>query len=196
MKYLSLALLCIFSAITMITEAQTTDITSINEQLTDGPWLDNSTHELYSWKITQVFGERPAIQRHSNLGSITNIAYMSMDQMITAVDSMDISDEEKEKLKEKYENEAKGGCIQLFITRTTESRANFKWFFVVIRGEDDSKKIMEIDLSYQASRLPDANGWWNYTRVFLPKTVDTPFYVYINDRQSQYLSDFKFMISR
>jgi len=155
-----------------------TDITQIDNQLTEKPWLDHSVHEINGYKITKIFGERYAHQRHSNLGSITSIAYLDKDQL--GKDSII----------------AGGGAIQLFITRATESRANFKWFFVVIRGEDDNEKIMEIDLEYQASQLPEANGWWNFTTVLLPKAIETPFYVYINDRQSQHLSDFKFLIKK
>ncbi|NQT77994.1 MAG: hypothetical protein HQ565_09790 [Bacteroidetes bacterium] len=196
MRYILYACVIVLSAISFTAGAQSEDITKINKQLFERPWLDNSIHDLYTYKITQIFGERPAKQRHSNLGPITNITYMSLDQMIIGVDTMDIVEEEKEKLKEKYKEEAQGGCIQLFIARTIESNANFRWFFIVIRGEDDKEKIMEIDLVYQAPQLPEANGWWNYTTVFFPKVVETPFYVYVNDRQSQYLSDFKFMISK
>jgi len=174
--------------------AQVNDITKINDKLTERPWLDQHAYQLYGYTITQVFGERKAIQSHSNLGSLTTMAYLDQQQLLAGIDTMDISKEKKAELKEKYKIKAAGGAVQLFITRLTESRANFKWFFIVIRGEDDEEKIMEIDLNYQASQLPDANGWWNYTTVLLPKDIDFPFYVYVNDRQSQYLSDFKFSI--
>jgi hypothetical protein len=174
--------------------AQITDITKINDALTEYPWLDNSIHEIYGHTIIQVFGERVAEQRHSNLGPITNVAYQSLDQMIAAVDTLQIPEEEKLALKQKYQEEAAGGCVQVFITRPTESRANLKWFFVIIRGADDKGKIMEIDLQYQPSQLPEGNGWWNYNEVFLPVKVDFPFYIYLNDKQSQHLSDFKFKI--
>ena len=124
------------------------------------------------------------------------MAYLDQQELLAGIDTMDISKEKKAELTERYKNEAAGGAVQLFITRLTESRANFRWFFIVIRGEDDKEKIMEIDLEYQASQLPDANGWWNYTNILLPNEVEFPFYVYVNDRQSQYLSDYKFMVSK
>ena len=176
--------------------AQVNDITKINDKLTERPWLDQHAYELYGYTITQVFGERRAIQSHSNLGSITSMAYLDQQQLLAGIDTMDISKEKKVELTERYMNEAAGGVVQLFITRLTESRANFKWFFIVVRGEDDKEKIMEIDLDYHASQLPDANGWWNYTNILLPKEVEFPFYVYVNDRQSQYLSDYKFKVSQ
>jgi hypothetical protein len=101
-----------------------------------------------------------------------------------------------EQTKEKYDQESAGGALEVFISRNTQSRANFKWFFVVIRGEDDKEKIMEIDLDYQESQLPYANGWWNFRVVYLPEKPEFPFYVYINDRQSNHLSDFKFKVEK
>lgn len=179
MKKIKVILIAFWLTLPFTADAQITNISKINEQLTERPWVDKSEHQIYGFTITKVFGERPAHQRHSNLGSITNLAYLNNDQ-----------------LKKKYGKESPGGAIELYITRRTESRANYKWFFVVIRGEDDNEKLMEIDLKYQASQLPDANGWWNFTTVLLPERVKFPFYIYVNDRQSQHLSDFKFMVSK
>lgn len=196
MKKSTIVLLVLLVAVPLCGIAQVNDITKINDKLTERPWLDQHAYQLYGYTITQVFGERKAIQSHSNLGSITSMAYLDQQQLLAGIDTMDISKEKKAELTEKYKNEAAGGAVQLFITRLTESRANFKWFFIVIRGEDDKEKIMEIDLKYQASQLPDANGWWNYTNILLPNEVEFPFYVYVNDRQSQYLSDYKFMVDK
>ena len=171
------------------------DISKIESELTERPWLDHSVHELNGYKITKIFGERDARQRHSNMGSITTISYLDSKQLMEQLDSLDITPAKKEQLEKEYAN-ARGGAIRLFITRITQSRANFRWFFIVIRGEDDEEKIMEIDLKYQPSQLPDANGWWNYETILLPEPLELPFYVYVNDRQSQYLSDFKFMVNR
>ena len=196
MKKSTIVLFVLLVAFPICGIAQVSDITKINDKLTERPWLDLHAYELYGYTITQVFGERRAIQSHSNLGSITTMAYLDQQQLLAGINTMDIPKEKKAELKEKYKNEAAGGAVQLFITRLTESRANFRWFFIVIRGEDDKEKIMEIDLDYQASQLPDANGWWNYTTVLLPKPMNFPFYVYVNDRQSQYLSDYKFKVSK
>lgn len=176
--------------------AQVVDIGEINKQLTQKPWPDKSEHDIYGYRITQVFGDQRIYYRHSNLGSITTLAYLDQQQLLNGVDTLMLSEEKKDELQVKYNKEAEGGAVELFITRATESRANFKWFFIVIRGEDDEEKIMEIDLKYQASQLPDANGWWNYTTVLLPKEINFPFYVYVNDRQSDHLSDFKFRVSK
>ena len=178
MKSLVFILLSLFGSFIIARGQIVTDIAQIDSNLTERPWLDHSVHQINGYNITQIFGERDLKQRHSNLGAITSIAYLDKAQL--GADSIN----------------ARGGAIQLFITRPSESRANFKWFFIVIRGEDDNEKIMEIELEYQASQMPQGNGWWNFTTVILPEPVSLPFYVYINDRQSQYLSDFKFLIDK
>ena len=174
--------------------SQITDITCIDPQLTERPWLDKSVHHLYGYEVTMIFGERNALQRHSNLGSITNLAYIDPDSLVSRINSYDLPDSQKEKMLQEA-SQVSGGAVEIFITRPSESGANFKWFFIVIRGKDDKEKIMEIDLEYQASQLPEANGWWNHTLVFLPRKPDLPFYIYLNDRQSAHLSDFKYQIS-
>ena len=187
--------LIVLLVIPIIASSQITDVTRINAQLTERPWLDKSVHQIYSYEVTMIFGERNAPQRHSTLGSITNLAYIDPDSLLHRIKSYELPDNQKEKMFQQAKESA-GGAIEIFITRPTESSANFKWYFLVIRGEDDEKKLMEIDLEYQASQLPEANGWWNHTIVFLPRKPKLPFFVYLNDRQSTYLSDFKYRISR
>ena len=90
-------------------------------------------HQLNGYTITQVFGERDAYDRHSNLGSITTISYLSSKQLMEQLDTLDITATKREQLAKDYAN-AKGGAIRLFITRFSESRANFRWFFIVIQS--------------------------------------------------------------
>jgi dTDP-4-amino-4,6-dideoxygalactose transaminase len=182
-------------AITTVARAQVKDIADINPELTERPWLDHSVHLIHGFEIRQVFGERVTEERHSNLGPITTLAYLSPQQLLEGLDTLETIPERKEDLQTKYADEAAGGALQIFISRPTESMANFKWYFVVIRDQNDREKIMEIDLGYQVAQLPYANGWWNFTTVLLPETITLPFYVYLNNRQSQYLSDHKFMVS-
>ncbi len=195
MKTLYVIFIKAILAISISAGAQVTDIAVINPELTERPWLDQSVHLIHGFEIRQVFGERITAERHSNLGPITTLAYLSPQQLLEGLDTLETTPERKEELRNKYSDEAPGGALQIFISRPTESMANFKWYFVVIRDRDDREKIMEIDLSYQAAQLPFANGWWNYTTVLLPEAITLPFYVYLNNRQSQHLSDYKFMIS-
>lgn len=170
-------------------------IASIRPELTERPWTDHSTHLLNGYTIRMVFGENPTLYRHTNLGEITTVEYLDQVRLLDSLERSDIGSAQKDELRKKYK-EARGGAVNLFISRARESNANFKWFFIVIRGEDDWKKIMEIDLEKQAPKLPEGNGWWNYTTVLLPEPLNTPFYIYVNDRQSESLSDFKFLVTR
>ncbi|HSG67197.1 MAG TPA: hypothetical protein VK994_00725 [Bacteroidales bacterium] len=171
------------------------DISRIRTELTEELWIDHSIHEMNGYTIKMVFGESRTKYRHTNLGDVTAIEYLDQDQLLDQLKGSDFDSSQVEILRPKYE-EARGGAINLYITRGSQSDANFKWFFIVIRGEDDWKKIMEIDLEYQPSQLPEGKGWWNYTTVFLPEPLATPFYVYVNDRHSGALSDFKFLVRR
>ena len=171
------------------------DITEIRPELTERPWTDHSIHRLNGYTVKMVFGENPTHYRHTNLGEITTVEYLDRECLLDSLERTGIGSTQKDELRKKYQ-EARGGAVNIFISRAAESDANFKWFFVVIRGEDDWKKIMEVDLEKQAPKLPEGNGWWNYTTVLLPEPVSPPFYIYVNDRQSESLSDFKFLITR
>jgi len=175
------------------------EIGSINPQLTERPWIDKETRIIDGHSITQVFGETPEVFRHTNLGPITTVSYQSPEQVTDSIKETAIKTNWSEsELDEKliyYSENAPGGLLNIFISRGDESRANFKWFFVIIRDKED-QKVTEINLDYQAPQLPEGNGWWNYTTIMIDKPVQVPFYVYLNDKLSDHLSDFKFEISQ
>ena len=173
------------------------DILTLNPVLTEKPWLDRDVKIINGYSITQLFGEQPSKYRHMNFGPITSIAYSSLIDLKSEIEEKgkanNWSKEEIEKKKAALEENAIGGAIDVFISRYVESRANFKWFFLIIRNEDE-KKISEIQMGYQAPEMPEGNGWWNYKRILLEKNQGLPFFVYLNDKLSDHLSDFKFEV--
>ena len=175
------------------------DITKINPVLTEKPWLDKNVYTINGYDILQVFGERPSKYRHMNFGPTTSIAYSSLNDLLFEVDEKGkVENWSKEKINEKknlYKETARGGALDIFISRYNESSANFKWFFVIIRNEKDTK-ISEIQMGYQAPEMPEGSGWWNYKRIFLDKDPGLPFFVYLNDKLSDHLSDFKFEVKK
>jgi len=175
------------------------EIGNINPQLTERPWVDKETRIIDGHSITQVFGETPAVYRHTNLGPITTVSFRSPEQVADSIREIAIinnwSESELDEKLDYFNKNAPGGLLNIFISRADESRANFKWFFVIIRDKED-QKVTEIDLDYQAPQLPEGNGWWNYTTVMIDKPVQIPFFIYLNDKQSNHLSDFKFEISQ
>jgi hypothetical protein len=49
--------------------------------------------------------------------------------------------------------------------------------------------------TYQASSVTAIRDtWWNFIVTEIPVELEYPFYVYVNDKQSDFLSDFKFRI--
>ncbi len=172
-------------------------IGTINPSMTEKPWLDKETRIINDHAITMIFGERPTNYRHMNLGPITAISYQSPGQIADSIKNVagkeNWSDKDLQEKLDYYTSDAPGGIVNVFISRGDEDRANFRWFFLIIRNKVD-KKMTEIYLDYQAPQLPEGNGWWNYTSVLIDKPVEMPFYVYLNDKQSNHLSDFKFEI--
>ncbi len=172
-------------------------INTINEKLTERPWLDKETKILYRHAITQIFGERPSKYRHMMQGPITSIAYKSLDRVLHELDSLagaeGWKDQKLQEEKQKYITRAPGGILELFIIRYDESKANFKWFFIIIRNEQD-EKVTEIKLDYKAPSLYGGIRWWNYTTIKIDKKVEEPFYIYVNEELTSHLSDFKFRV--
>jgi hypothetical protein len=64
---------------------------------------------------------------------------------------------------------------------------------VILRDKND-QKILEQDLEYQAPETPEGLGWWNYYEFLIPKPVEKPFYVYLNNKTSDHLTDFWFLV--
>ena len=192
MKKLLLVLFALISS-TMFSQV-------INEQLTEKAWLDEEPKTIFGHKVTMIFGEPAGRQATINFAPITTVAYKTTEQLIEKTKK--IAEKEnwpEEKTKEEIgiiEEEAPGGRLYIYITREHENRANAKWFFVIFRDLKDKGKITEIDLPYQAPELPEGKGWWNYIEVNINKVLPNSFYVYLNDRQSNQLSDFKFLINK
>jgi len=192
MKKLLLVLFALISS-TMFSQV-------INEQHTEKAWLDEEPKTIFGHNVTMIFGEPAGRQATINFAPITTVAYKTTEQLIEETKKL----AEKENWPEEKTNEeigiikeeAPGGRLYIYITREHEGRANAKWFFVIFRDLKDKGKITEIDLPYQAPELPEGKGWWNYIEVNINKPLPGSFYVYFNDRQSDQLSDFKFLIKK
>ncbi len=172
----------------------------INPILYENTWQDNEVRSIYGYNITKIFGQLPNDAATYNYSPITAVAYKSLEsleadfQKVAAVQKWG-NDVLKENLQNLHEK-ALGGQIQIYLTRYSEERANFQWFFIVIRGIDDKGKIWEYDLPYKAPQNPVNNGWWNYTTVEIPIELPEKFYIYLNDKKSGFLSDFKFLVEK
>ena len=172
----------------------------IDSHLYQKTWIDKEVRVFHSYSITKEFGHNPHAPSAYNVLPITAISYKGIDEL---------KKELREKaLEEKWPEEeilaglrdiefsSGGGELQIYISRYDQEVANFRWFFVILRGEEDKGKLWEHELGYQAAEVPYERGWWNYTTVPIPIEIKLPFYVYFNDKQSEFLSDFKFRVEK
>jgi hypothetical protein len=144
----------------------------LNKQLTFKTWVDGETREINGYLVCRIHGADFGNHRNAPTGMITSVAYHdaeSKDQM---------------------------SFLEFYITRYEQSLANMKWFTIIIRGEDDDKKIFEKRLDYKAAQLPEGSYFWNYTTVPISDTLGLPFYVYIKDQNLPDLTSFKFKIEK
>ncbi len=172
----------------------------INPELYSRTWQDDETRTFYGYDITKIFGQLPNNPATYNYSPITAIAYKNMESIEN--DFRKVAEVQKwkpEVLEENIKNvqsSSAGGQIQVYLTRYDAERANFQWFFIIIRGMDDKGKLWEYSLPYQFPQNPVNNGWWNYTTVEVPIELPDNFYIYLNDRKSNFLSDFKFLVEK
>jgi hypothetical protein len=64
---------------------------------------------------------------------------------------------------------------------------------VILRDYED-EKILEKDLEYQAPQNPEGLGWWNWYEFLIDRKVDMPFFIYLNNKTSDHLTDFRFLV--
>jgi len=172
----------------------------INPLLYGSTWLDNESRDFNGYRITKIFGELPDDASTYNYSPLTAVGFKPLSAILTDFDKVAAAQKWNEQ--EKAENlanvktKAVGGELQIYLTRNSEDRANFQWFFVILRDKDDKGKLWEYDLPYQAPQNPVQNGWWNYTTVDVPIQLPDTFYIYLNDKKSQFLSDFKFLVEK
>ncbi len=169
-------------------------------QLYSRVWLDNETRVINGYEITKIFGQLPNNPSSYNYSPITAVAYQSLDSLEASFREVASSENwEPDVLEtnvENLRNISLGGQLQIYLTRYDEDRANFRWYFVVLRGADDKGKLWEFDLPYQAPQNPINNGWWNYGTIEVPVSLPDSFFIYLNDKKSGYLSDFKFRVEK
>lgn len=172
----------------------------INPLLYESTWMENESRDFNGYRITKIFGELPDNASTYNYSPLTAIGYKPLSLLEENFKQVaEAAHWTEEQLTENLNNlktKDAGGQLQIYLTRYTEDRANFQWFFIVIRGEKDKGKLWEYDIPYQAPQVPVQLGWWNYTTVDIPIELPDKFYVYLNDKKSQFLSDFKFLVEK
>ncbi len=174
------------------------DLSQVPLEMRDKPWLDNEKHQIWEHTVTLLSGQKFTRYKHMNVGEFTTAGYQSFEQILDSLEQK--ADEEswtEEKIIEKtryYTENAPGGRLMFFISRYDESEANTRWYFVILRDSND-REILEKDLDYQAPNNPEGLGWWNYYEFLIGKNIELPFYVYLNNKTSDHLTDFRYLIN-
>jgi hypothetical protein len=164
------------------------------------PWIDQETRIINGYAITKNFGEQTRNRAVLNVLPITSVSYKDFDQLKTELENEaavnDWSDEKLARELTMLQDSAPGGQLQIYISRYSENDANFRWYFIILRGEEDKGKLFEKEIGYQAPQNPYERGWWNFTTMDIPIKLETPFYVYLNHKNTEYLSDFRFHVDK
>jgi hypothetical protein len=166
--------------------------------LTEYRWYDGETRTIFSHPVTQVFGQRIDSKQVQSVGDLTNVGYFSLPQIFESIGKkwkqMGVSNQQAQNTVDSLKKTAPGGYAYLYIERYDEDRANLKYFFMIIRDKND-KTLYAKYFNYQSPQIASGKGtWWNYIVTEIPVELEYPFYIYINDKQSEFLSDFKFRI--
>jgi hypothetical protein len=177
---------------------------SAQDKLNDVPmelqtfrWLDNTPYQIAGYEITMLSGETFTRYRNQETGEYTTMMYQGLEQILDSLNAKAEREQwPEERLRQKaawYAENAEGGRIMFFISRYDESEANTRWYFVILRNEKD-EKLLERDLEYQAPEVPEGIGWWNYYEFLIDRPVEFPLYVFLNNKNSQFLTDFRYEI--
>jgi predicted nucleic acid-binding protein len=162
-----------------------------NMQLYDG-----SVYVTYGHRITQVFSE---LTFNMGVGVFpkTNIAYLSYQQLIVL---MQDSSKRENRSQEDYiaarnnlKTHAAGGRIILYIERFDLYATNNKFLFIIIRDKND-QKIYEYNLPARPAQLVTGDVFSNWAFIDIPVALPDEFYVYVNHKMTDYLSDTKFLV--
>jgi hypothetical protein len=169
-----------------------------DDLLIEHRWYDGEMRTIFSHPTTQEFGQREDSRLYQNVGEITNVGYYSVNQVLENIGSKwkqrRVDSETAQNTADSLKKVAPGGYVYLYIERFLENRANLQYFFIIIRDKDD-KTLFTKNFQYQAPSIAATrNTWWNYIVTEIPIELEYPFYIYVNDKQSQFLSDFKFRI--
>ena len=157
----------------------------------------------FTWKVgTERSTPGATIKRleGKNVYWATNISYDAPQK------ANKIKKQDRETSAEEGKPEAKGGVIELYITRADSNLVNFKWFTVIITDMTDNEIYREelpdtIPAAFK--RPPSSLGsyispgtWWNLTSIYIPEKIEGPFYVYVIDNAATENSRFKFLVTR
>lgn len=159
---------------------------------------EGSVYVTYGHRISFVFSE---LEYHMGIGVFpkTNIAYLNYKQLILLMqDTAKIEQWTQDRYLESrnyFRSKAKGGRLILYVERFDCFETNNKLFFVIIRDKND-EKIFEYLLPAKTADLVTTDVFSNWAFIDVDVELPDEFYVYVNNKMSERLSDTKFFIQQ
>ncbi len=157
---------------------------------------EGSVYVTYGHRISLLFSE---LEFYNDIAVFpkTNIAYYSYQQLILlAQDTAKREEWGQERYLQSrnyFKSKAKGGRIILYVERYDQFETNNKLFFVIIRDKDENK-IFEYTLPRRPADLVSTTMFCNWAYIDIDIELPEEFYVYINNKMTERLSDTKFLI--
>jgi antitoxin component YwqK of YwqJK toxin-antitoxin module len=172
----------------------------ITKELRNLIWSNNDKYVVYGHAIQPIFGDISYTNKF-NYSPRTNIAYKNLPQLINDLKIKAETEKwDNAKLNEeitKLEKNAKGGRVYLYLDRISLDNANLRYFFAIVR-DMDPKKEKELFITYFKQNEPYISAGDRFASEVefdINKELPDSFYVYINDNQTEAMSDYKFKVS-
>jgi hypothetical protein len=171
---------------------------TVSEELRVKEWIDGQTITIFNHPITRVFGEtydKNSIRNYHI--PVTNIGYKDLGQLMDETRAKGKSEkwpeEDIDDALQNLETNVPGGRLYVYIERAENDRVRANYFFVILRDSNDDE-FYRSNVDMNEPEFGDFGFWSNYFEMDIPVEVEVPFFVYVNDRKSPYLSNFKFEI--
>jgi len=171
---------------------------TVNEELLVKEWIDGQVLTIFDHQIMRVFGETYDKNTIRNYHiPVTNVGYKDLAQLKDETNQLATNEDwPGEKLDDALlalEDDARGGRIYVYIERKENDRARSNYFFVVLRDKNE-EEVYKSNVEGNEPQFGDFGFWSNYFVLDVPIELAYPFYIYVDDRKSRNLSDFKFEV--
>ena len=170
----------------------------VDEALKKMQLYEGSIYVTYSHRITEVFSE---LEFHLGVGVFpkTNIAYLNYNQLIVLMQDTAKNEQWKQQRYLESRNymrkNAFGGRIILYVERFDQFETNNKLFFIIIRHKDENK-LFEYNLPRRPADYVTTDVFSNWAYIDVDVELPEDFFVYVNHRMTEFLSDTKFLIEK
>lgn len=170
----------------------------VDEALKRMQLYEGSVYVTYGHRITELFSELD-YKMGVGLYPKTNIAYLNYQQLVLLMQDTakreQWSQEKYKAARARLKQQASGGRIILYVERFDLYQTNNKLFFIILRNEKE-EKFFEYNLPYRAADLITNSLFSNWAVIDLKVPVPDKFFVYVNHKMTEHLSDTKFLVEQ